>query len=131
MRLPQHRDNLAGYFQDYHFWVRSVAKHPQDIYADRRWAFWQYTSTGVVPGIRGQTDINVFAGTEQNWKKWVASVSKCRMSSGTAGARPETAPRRLLPRRTRACGPPLPRFGQNLFRYHVHRNPWGSPHVRP
>lgn len=71
-----HRDNLAGYFQDYHFWVRSVAKHPQDIYADRRWAFWQYTSTGVVPGIRGQTDINVFAGTEQNWKKWVASVSK-------------------------------------------------------
>ncbi len=25
------------------------------IYADRRWAFWQYTSTGVIPGIKGPT----------------------------------------------------------------------------
>jgi len=71
-----HTDNLTGYFQDYHFWVRAVAKHPGEIYADRRWAFWQYTSTGVIPGISGETDINVFAGTEKNWHNWVASVSK-------------------------------------------------------
>jgi lysozyme len=71
-----HRDNLVGHFEDYHFWVRSVANHPENIYAARRWAFWQYTSTGVVPGIAGGTDINVFAGTEKNWKKWVATVSR-------------------------------------------------------
>ncbi len=71
-----HTDNLAGYFKDYHFWVRAVAKHPEEIYADRRWAFWQYTSTGVVPGVPGETDINVFAGTEKNWHSWVAAVSK-------------------------------------------------------
>jgi lysozyme len=71
-----HRENLAGYFQDYHFWVRSVAKHPEVTYADRRWAFWQYTSTGVIPGIKGPTDINVFAGSAKNWTNWVATVSK-------------------------------------------------------
>ena len=71
-----HRDNLEGAFQDYHFWVRAVAQHPQEIYPARRWAFWQYTSTGVVPGIKGETDINVFAGTEKNWQNWVAAVSK-------------------------------------------------------
>ncbi|MDO1584516.1 glycoside hydrolase family 25 protein [Rhizobium oryzicola] len=71
-----HRDNLVGYFPDYHFWVRSVAAHPEKIYEARRWAFWQYTSTGVVPGIKGETDINVFAGTEKNWRNWVAAVSK-------------------------------------------------------
>ncbi len=71
-----HRDNLVGHFNDYHFWVRSVAAHPENIYADRRWAFWQYTSTGVIPGIKGNTDINAFAGSPKNWQKWVTAVSK-------------------------------------------------------
>ncbi len=73
-----HRDNLVGAFNDYHFWVRSVAKHPKDIYVDRRWAFWQYTSTGIIPGIDGHTDINAFAGSNKNWQKWVAAVSQAR-----------------------------------------------------
>jgi lysozyme len=73
-----HRDNLVGQFKDYHFWVRSVAAHPTEIYPERRWAFWQYTSTGVIPGIDGDTDINVFAGSPKNWKNWVAAVSKPR-----------------------------------------------------
>ena len=71
-----HKDNLVGAFNGYHFWVRSVAAHPSKIYADRRWAFWQYTATGVVPGLKGETDINVFAGTAKSWNSWVASVSK-------------------------------------------------------
>ncbi|MFN7101884.1 MAG: GH25 family lysozyme [Pseudorhizobium sp.] len=69
-----HRDNLVSHFDDYHFWIRSTAAHPEDIYASRRWAFWQYTATGVVPGVPGDTDINVFAGTEKNWRTWLASV---------------------------------------------------------
>lgn len=71
-----HRDNLEGAFQDHHFWVRAVAQHPSEVYPERRWAFWQYTSTGVIPGIGGETDINVFAGSVKNWEKWHASVSK-------------------------------------------------------
>lgn len=70
-----HRDNLVGHFDDYHFWVRSTAAHPEDIYASRTWAFWQYTATGVVPGLNGDTDINVFAGTQKSWQAWVATVS--------------------------------------------------------
>jgi GH25 family lysozyme M1 (1,4-beta-N-acetylmuramidase) len=27
----------------------------------------------VVPGIAGNTDINVFAGTRPQWSQWVAS----------------------------------------------------------
>ena len=70
-----HRDILVGEFDKYHFWVRSVANHPRNVYDDRRWAFWQYTSTGVIPGIDGKTDINVFAGSAKNWRNWVAAVS--------------------------------------------------------
>ena len=69
-----HEDNLNGYFQNYHFWVRSVAAPPSKTFADRRWAFWQYTSTGVIPGIDSETDINVFAGSRANWNNWVAST---------------------------------------------------------
>jgi lysozyme len=71
-----HRDILVGEFKNYHFWLRSVAKHPANVYADRRWAFWQYTSTGIVPGVDGETDINVFAGSRENWKNWVSAVSR-------------------------------------------------------
>lgn len=70
-----HRDVLIGEFKNYHFWLRSVADHPSNVYAGRRWAFWQYTSTGVVPGVPGECDINVFAGSQKNWHNWVASVS--------------------------------------------------------
>ena len=67
-----HRDNLEGAFQDYHFWVRAVAQHPEEIYPARRWAFWQYTSTGQIPGIAGDVDINVFAGNETAWADWLS-----------------------------------------------------------
>lgn len=55
------------------FWLRSVAGHPGEVYGDRSWSFWQYTSTGVVPGIAGKVDINVFAGSRSNWRDWVTS----------------------------------------------------------
>lgn len=56
----------------YDFWLRSVAAHPQDRFAGRHWAFWQYTSTGLVPGVQGRSDINVFAGSKEDWLNWWA-----------------------------------------------------------
>ena len=53
------------------FWLRSVAAHPKDVYPGQRWSFWQYTGTGKIPGIKGETDINVFAGSPAKWRKWV------------------------------------------------------------
>ena len=38
---------------------------PREIYRGHRCTFWQYTGTGVVPGIDGPTDLNVFAGSFQ------------------------------------------------------------------
>ncbi len=54
------------------FWLRSVADHPHGVYDGKAWSFWQYTSTGVVSGIAGPVDINVFAGSRQAWAEWIA-----------------------------------------------------------
>lgn len=68
-------DNLQGQFQDHQFWLRSVAAHPSKTYPNRKWLFWQYTGTGIIPGIKGDTDINVFVGNTQAWRQWLASVN--------------------------------------------------------
>lgn len=71
-----HHANLAGHFKDYDFWLRSVAAHPDDAYNSRDWTFWQYTGTGIVPGIRGHVDINVFAGGHDEWKAWLKAAAR-------------------------------------------------------
>lgn len=53
------------------FWLRSVADHPRVRYPGQRWAFWQYTGTGIVPGIQGNVDLNAFAGTRSDWARWL------------------------------------------------------------
>ncbi|TKW67582.1 MAG: glycoside hydrolase [Paracoccus denitrificans] len=53
------------------FWLRSVAGHPRGVYPGQRWTFWQYTGTGSVPGIRGNVDINAFAGSANDWRAWL------------------------------------------------------------
>ncbi|CAM5768771.1 glycoside hydrolase [Labrys miyagiensis] len=67
-----HRQILTGELEDYPFWVRSVAGHPEKRYGNRSWAFWQYTATGSVPGVRGQVDRNAFAGSEKQWQDFLA-----------------------------------------------------------
>ena len=64
-------DNGLSSFRGYPYWLRSVAGHPDDKYARHPFTFWQYTGTGVVPGIRGNADINVFNGNMAAWKKWL------------------------------------------------------------
>jgi lysozyme len=53
-------------------WLRSVAQHPSDAYADEPWSFWQYSGTGLVPGITGPVDVNAFAGSHASWAVWLA-----------------------------------------------------------
>lgn len=71
-----HRQNLNGYFQDYQFWLRSVAAHPGEIYPDHPWSFWQYTGTGIIPGVEGKTDINVYAGSTEQWREWLRTHAR-------------------------------------------------------
>jgi lysozyme len=61
--------------QGVEFWLRSVADHPHSVYDGRAWRFWQYTSTGLIPGIDGKVDINVFGGTKAAWADWLSARS--------------------------------------------------------
>ncbi|UUP16163.1 GH25 family lysozyme [Nitratireductor thuwali] len=64
-------DNGLWRFKGNPFWLRSVAGHPDDKYGGHPWVFWQYTGTGVIPGIEGNADINVFNGDASAWQKWL------------------------------------------------------------
>lgn len=68
-----YEENQLNKIRGYHFWLRSVADHPRQRYRGQPWAFWQYTSTGVVPGIEGDVDLNTFAGSVPDWRDWIES----------------------------------------------------------
>ena len=64
-------DNLKGAFTDHPFWLRAVAQHPSKVYPGRKWAFWQYSGSGLSHGVKGNIDLNVFNGTEAQWRNWL------------------------------------------------------------
>lgn len=53
------------------FWLRSVARTADRVYPGQPWVFWQYTGTGIVPGVAGGVDINVFRGSSAEWQRWL------------------------------------------------------------
>lgn len=71
-----HRENLVGHFNKDVFWLRSVKAHPKITYPGRDWAFWQYTGTGRMDGVKGDIDINVFAGSTSSWRNWLEQALK-------------------------------------------------------
>jgi lysozyme len=52
-------------------WLRSTAAHPTDRYGVAGWTFWQYSATGLIPGVRGPVDLNAFGGSQADWAAWV------------------------------------------------------------
>jgi lysozyme len=68
-----HKDVLEGELAEYPHWVRSVAAEPHERYADRDWFMWQWTTTGRVPGIKGDVDRNAFYGGQAEWAKFLAT----------------------------------------------------------
>ncbi len=69
-----HKEILEGEYNDYPYWIRSTAAEPQERYDNRRWTFWQFTTTGRVPGVSGDVDRNTFYGTENQWRMFVQSA---------------------------------------------------------
>ena len=53
------------------FWLRTTAKIPAQAYPGQDWMFWQYSSTGIIPGIEKEVDLNVFNGTQADWNRWL------------------------------------------------------------
>lgn len=64
------RDTGIGRLKGTEFWLRSVAGHPRQIYPGAFWTFWQYSGTGIVPGINGEVDLNVFRNSPELWLRW-------------------------------------------------------------
>ncbi|MEP2682125.1 MAG: GH25 family lysozyme [Sulfitobacter sp.] len=68
-----YRQNGLNGFNGYDFWLRTTAKTPAEAYPGQTWRFWQYSATGIVPGIGGDVDINAFSGSRAEWQNWVAT----------------------------------------------------------
>ncbi|MGI3170608.1 glycoside hydrolase family 25 protein [Pseudooceanicola sp. C21-150M6] len=71
-----YRENDLGRLRGFDFWLRSVTAHPSERYPEERWTFWQYSGTGVVPGVNGIVDLNAFAGSETDWQRWLSARSQ-------------------------------------------------------
>lgn len=69
--LDFYRDNELEKVRHYPFWLRSTAGHPEERFGNQRWLFWQYTGTGIVPGLQGDADLNVFNGSRDDWLAWL------------------------------------------------------------
>lgn len=67
-------DNLRGAFPNHPFWLRAVAQHPSKVYPGRNWLFWQYSGSGLSQGVNGRIDLNVFHGSEAEWRRWVGGA---------------------------------------------------------
>ncbi|WP_083269891.1 glycoside hydrolase family 25 protein [Bosea vaviloviae] len=65
-----HEDVLEGEFNDYPYWLRSTAAPLKHRYNREKWEFWQFTTTGQVPGVPGDVDRNAFFGSEQEFAAW-------------------------------------------------------------
>lgn len=83
--IPFHRDILKGQPLDHAVWLRSTAAEPHQRYGARQWAFWQWTQTGTMPGIRGEVDRNSFYGTESEWAHFLLSGCDPRNIARLAG----------------------------------------------
>lgn len=68
-----YRQTGIGKLKGEEFWLRSTAKQLKHAYPGQSWSFWQYSATGIVPGIEGDVDLNVFAGSRNNWTAWLAA----------------------------------------------------------
>ena len=71
-----YKENNLGGFNGYEFWLRTTAETPAKTYPGEGWAFWQYSATGLIDGIKGEVDLNAFSGSRADWNAWVAARAK-------------------------------------------------------
>ncbi|MEM6374930.1 MAG: GH25 family lysozyme [Pseudomonadota bacterium] len=73
------------------FWLRSTAQTPDKTYPGQSWSFWQYTGTGLMPGVSGDVDINVFGGSRAHWQRWRDAPIASKKAAQTRKADPQAA----------------------------------------
>ncbi|MCL6634007.1 MAG: glycoside hydrolase family 25 protein, partial [Alicyclobacillus herbarius] len=61
----------ANEFSQYELWISHYGVTQPEIPAPWKSArFWQYSSTGQVPGVKGHVDMNVFCGSLDELRAW-------------------------------------------------------------
>ncbi len=66
---------LAGQFNDYPLWIARYNYRQPVLACGRDWDFWQYGNHGVIKGIEGYVDFNVFNGSLQQLERLCLSPS--------------------------------------------------------
>ncbi len=67
--LTGHRQYIATRFDHEPLWL-SALRQPEGV-TDPKWTLLQYSHTGTVGGIKGDVDLNVFTGSQNEWKQWM------------------------------------------------------------
>ncbi len=67
-----YEENNLKSFRGYEYWLRTTAKTPREAFPGQSWKFWQYSATGIIPGIKGDVDLNTFSGSREAWNAWLA-----------------------------------------------------------
>lgn len=57
----------APVFDDYPYWIAHY--YVDKVEYKGKWKFWQHTDTGVLPGIKGNVDLNIYNGTYYDLKQ--------------------------------------------------------------
>lgn len=60
---------IKSQFDKYPLWICSFSNPP----INAKWTFWQHSHKGMVKGISGDTDLNIFNGTNRDWEEWLNS----------------------------------------------------------
>lgn len=60
---------LEDSFPGHYLWICALS---EDQIASE-WVFWQFSHKGSLGGVKGPIDINVFGGTREEWKSFIAS----------------------------------------------------------
>lgn len=62
---------IMGDYEEYPVWNADVLRSP-GLAGGRAWLFWQYNPRGRVDGIDGHVDLNVFNGTLEEFRAFIA-----------------------------------------------------------
>ena len=65
-----YEDYIENDYQEYVIWIRDIISKPK-LESNRKWTFWQYANRGRLSGIDGFVDLNVFYGSEEEYRKFI------------------------------------------------------------
>ena len=65
-----YKDYIENDYQEYDIWIRNIISKPK-LENNRKWTFWQYANRGRLKGIEGFVDLNIFHGSEEEYRKFI------------------------------------------------------------